>query len=161
MQTTTKKLRLSEAITLGNSLMQKHGLLAEGWRFALNSRRSSLGMCFYWKKEIAVSRYNVIYNSEDVVRNTILHEIAHALAGKRNEYGHGPIWKQIAISIGCNGERCGSMYTPPKFVGVCPKCSDSFEANRRKIKGACTKCCKQYNAGMWHTDFQIVWTKNS
>ena len=161
LTTTANKLSLKEAYVLGNHLMHQHGLHAEGWKFVLNSTRSSLGMCYYYKKTIAVSRYNVIYNSEDVVRNTILHEIAHVLAGKQKEYGHGKIWRDIAKSIGCDGYRCGSMIVPPKFLGVCPSCSREFKKSRRLKNEACGSCCKRYNNGLWHESFVIQWTKNS
>ena len=45
----------------------------------------------------------------EVIKNTILHEIAHAIVG----YGvsaHGSEWKRMAMSIGCNGQRCSSRF---------------------------------------------------
>ena len=40
---------------------------------------------------------------EDVVRQTMLHEIAHALVGY--EAAHGPVWKRKAAEIGYTGKR--------------------------------------------------------
>ena len=39
------------------------------------------------------------------MKNTLLHEIAHALAG--HEHNHDEVWKATARSIGCDGCRCG------------------------------------------------------
>ena len=44
-------------------------------------------------------------STEENVKNTLLHEIAHALAG--HEHNHDEVWKATARSIGCDGCRCG------------------------------------------------------
>ena len=36
--------------------------------------------------------------SKEQIRDTVLHEIAHAIAGR--EAGHGPLWKVTARRIG-------------------------------------------------------------
>lgn len=62
------------------------------------------------------------------VRDTILHEIAHALAG--HAAGHGPVWKGVCRRIGARPVRCGSEQgvlggqtgKGAKFVLACPSC---------------------------------------
>lgn len=83
--------------------MAEH-LADEGWRFDFDNAKSRFGACHYRTKKITLSGYLVPLNDEAEVRNTILHEIAHALAGAAS--GHGPEWKRVARSIGCTGDRC-------------------------------------------------------
>jgi predicted SprT family Zn-dependent metalloprotease len=52
-----------------------------------------------------MSRLLVSLNDKREVRETILHEIAHALAGPKVR-AHGREWGEIALRIGCNGRRC-------------------------------------------------------
>lgn len=53
------------------------------------------------------------------VDDTIIHELAHAIAGGAN--GHNNIWKTIAISIGGTGNRyCDKVFAPPRYRLHCP-----------------------------------------
>ena len=71
----------------------------------------------------------VLLNSLEETRETILHEIAHALCGKP---GHGPEWRRIARSIGCSAERChNANKPPPNFTGLCPTCQKEYHRYRR------------------------------
>ena len=47
---------------------------------------------------IWISRTHALEGSEEQIRDTVLHEIAHAIAG--HEAGHGPLWKATARRIG-------------------------------------------------------------
>ena len=60
------------------------------------------GQCSWTKKEISLSAKYVELNSMTEIRNTILHEIAHAL---RPKHGHNKFWRKTALEIGCNGSR--------------------------------------------------------
>jgi hypothetical protein len=143
------------------SLMQKYGI-GNVWKFKLNNNRSSLGICRYHSKTIEISNWNIRVNPFSAVKNTILHEIAHVLAALCGEYGHGPIWKEIAISIGCDGERCSEMVTPPKYIATCPSCSRTFGFNKKsKRRMACSSCCERYNNNQWNAMFVLTYTRNS
>jgi predicted SprT family Zn-dependent metalloprotease len=50
--------------------------------------------------------------NQHAFRNTVLHEAAHIIAGLEN--GHNRVWKLIARSIGCTGERCHMLATPER-----------------------------------------------
>jgi hypothetical protein len=66
------------------------------------------------------------------VRDTILHEIAHALAGPRT--GHREVWQATAKAIGCSSMRCyGDEVIQPaaKFKGICPGCRKTILRMRR------------------------------
>jgi ribosomal protein L21E len=103
------------ATALATSLMQQHGMTALGWKFQITGAQNRLGLCTYETKTISLGVAHTLSADEAEVRNTILHEIAHALVGHRprNAYGqletgHGPTWKRKAIAIGCTGERTGT-----------------------------------------------------
>ena len=46
-------------------------------------------------------------NSEQDLRNTVRHELAHIAVGRG--HGHGPVWKRQAKALGCTGDRCHQM----------------------------------------------------
>jgi len=132
----------STARGLAIKLMGDHGLLAKGWAFQFDAARSRFGLCSFNRKVISLSQELVELNTEEEVRKTVLHEIAHALAG--HEAGHGEAWRRVAISIGDDGERCydrASVVTPPKkFKGVCPTCNRTIYRNLRMAGLMCSPC---------------------
>ncbi|UQT45533.1 SprT-like domain-containing protein [Akkermansia muciniphila] len=69
------------------------------WQFGWDRAKRRLGVCRLLEKSITISIHFVRANLETPheIRDTILHEIAHALAWTRHgERTHGPRWKQIA-----------------------------------------------------------------
>lgn len=121
--------------------MTQHGL--SGWSFGYNRRKRSLGLCRYEEKRIELSIYFVTNNSLEAVEDTILHEIAHALAGP--EAGHGEHWKRVCRQIGAIPERCDSTARMPKghWRGVCAKCGLEYTRYRRPLRNrqyACRSC---------------------
>jgi hypothetical protein len=116
-----------ETIQFANLLLTQSGLKDLGWKFRINSNRSRLGVCRFRTRYIEISQYHLTSPATEI-RNTILHEIAHALVGP--QHGHGPVWKAKAREIGCTGERCGKMDAPSRYVGVCPKCNIEVKRNR-------------------------------
>lgn len=99
---------LMRALGLAIELMTTHGLYGR-WRPQFDGARRRLGMCNMNARKIHFSRDYVTSADESSVRDTILHEIAHALAYERHGHtGHGPEWKRIALEIGCSGDRTGT-----------------------------------------------------
>ena len=89
---------LNEIRILAESKIAQY--LDSEWSFAFNNHKRSHGICNYKKKEIQLSRNSALHESMDKVLDTILHEIAHAMVGP--EAGHGPIWRNVALVIGCS-----------------------------------------------------------
>jgi predicted SprT family Zn-dependent metalloprotease len=148
-------MKLAQADKLAQSLMTAHKLSSK-WSIRFDHSKVRFGTCNYAKKEISLSRYLVELNSEDEVRDTILHEIAHALAPRGA--GHGPVWQAVAISIGCNGSRCygDDVVRPtPKYKGTCPLCKTVIYRHRR-TEIACAKC-----APVFDPKYAFVWSKRS
>jgi hypothetical protein len=121
-------MNLNSAKALALRLMRKHRLIERGWQFHWNSNARRAGVCRVRRarlpahvrlasglsanliqigadqKQIELSRYWTRIHSRDLVEETILHEIAHALAGP--EAHHGPAWKKIASCIGAKPQSC-------------------------------------------------------
>ena len=77
-------------------LMDAHGL--DEWTFAFLEAERRLGDCNFEERVIRIGRTHALDAGEAEIRDTILHEIAHALAGP--EARHGPRWKAVARRIG-------------------------------------------------------------
>ncbi len=88
--------RLLDVAIRARQMMDEHGL--KSWYLYFSQARRMLGKCAFREKSIYISRYHAVYYEPMQVDDTILHEIAHALAGL--EAGHGPKWKEIARRIG-------------------------------------------------------------
>lgn len=101
-------IRTAEVIIRGE--MFAHGLTSNGWKFKWDRALRRNGLCNYTHKTISLSKPLAEIKSEAEVRNTILHEIAHALVGPG--HGHNYIWRRKHLSLGGNGQRCG--VSPPE-----------------------------------------------
>ncbi len=88
--------RLKEVADRARRLMDEHGLT--DWTFAFLESGRRLGDCRYRDRVIRVGRAHALEGNDAQIRDTVLHEIAHALAGPGA--GHGPVWKAIARRIG-------------------------------------------------------------
>jgi predicted SprT family Zn-dependent metalloprotease len=140
---------LQQAQDLALQLMSQHGLTQQGWRFQWDRAVQRYGACSYRRKVIKLSQHLTVRNPIEETRNTILHEIAHALAGptvivsgfRRRQDHHGPRWKAIARAIGCTGDRCyGESVTRVEkpFIGTCPNGHTTEAYRRRRV--SCSKC---------------------
>ena len=72
---------LSVAEKLAISLMDRHGLLDKGWHFKYDNAVKRFGVCMFRPKVIGLSSKLTLLNDREKVKDTILHEIAHAIAG--------------------------------------------------------------------------------
>ena len=128
---------LADAIETATELMQQHGLT--GWRVKLDHARRRAGQCDYNTKVISLSRLYVRSAEKDHIRDTILHEIAHALVGPH--HGHDAVWRQKAREIGCSATRCHSLsFSKARWVMRCPNGCFSVERHRRKSGLVCAAC---------------------
>jgi RimJ/RimL family protein N-acetyltransferase/predicted SprT family Zn-dependent metalloprotease len=75
----------------------------ENWQFGFDSARRRAGLCNYTTKTISISRYLVDIHTIDESMQVVLHEVAHAMCGKRE--GHNKKWLATAKSIGYRAER--------------------------------------------------------
>ena len=88
--------RLNEISNQARNLMDSHGL--HEWNLRFDESIRFLGKCNFRDKTIHLSRSHALDGKDSEISDTILHEIAHALAGPKAR--HGPKWKTIAKQIG-------------------------------------------------------------
>jgi predicted SprT family Zn-dependent metalloprotease len=124
------------AETTARELMFQHGL--HNWQFEFDHAVVRFGRCSHSRRTISLSRELVQLNTEAQVRDTILHEIAHALVGPG--HGHGRVWKLRAASIGAKPERCYDQSVVPvpramEWTGTCQSCGKVLQRMRRPSDG--------------------------
>ena len=88
--------RLLEVAKEARSLMDTHGL--EDWTFRFSAAKTRLGECREPERVIQLSVRHAATAERREVMDTILHEIAHALAGVNAR--HGAAWKAVAARLG-------------------------------------------------------------
>lgn len=151
-------MKIAEAQELAELAMIENGLDLTGWEFRFDKAVRRFGACHHHRRLITLSKTLTELNSEEEVRDTVLHEIAHALAGSRA--GHGRAWKQWAQKIGARPERTYSSANvttpPPKFIGRCIN-GHTTTGNKRR-SSACAKCCNEHNGGQYTDDFKWEWS---
>jgi predicted SprT family Zn-dependent metalloprotease len=135
-------------------LMHEHGLYSRGWTLHIGRGARLFGACHHSRRCITLSGPLIALNNEAEVRDTILHEIAHALVSQ--DAGHGPRWKACAIAVGARPQRCAavSVRQPAKtWIMTCPACGQSGERYRRR-RVSCGKCAREFD-----DRFLLVWTR--
>lgn len=132
-------MELLQASNLAEALMQKYNLDNMGWYFEFDNAKRRFGCCNYKLRRISLSKPLTLLREESFVRNTILHEIAHALVGGRN--GHNEVWRAKAIEIGCDGKRCGNdAKLEGKWKGLCPNGHIHYRHRKPKYNTSCGIC---------------------
>jgi predicted SprT family Zn-dependent metalloprotease len=130
---------LTEVRRLGRELMDQHGL--GEWALVLDRAKRRAGVCRYHQRTIGLSAPLMRLYDEAEVRETVLHEIAHALVGAHA--GHGPAWRAVARRIGSSGERCISPQAPQvagAWVGTCRSGHAVTMHRRPRRVRSCTVC---------------------
>ncbi len=143
---------LSDAYRMGTELLRQHGL--DGWSLAFDNAKRRAGVCRHGSRVIGLSAPLARLHAADEVRETLLHEIAHALAGP--EHGHDAVWVARARSIGSTGQRCLPAEAPTPaapWLGVCPA-GHTVERHRRPERVAsCLDCSPTFS-----TEHLLEWT---
>lgn len=143
---------LEDAQRLAEMLMAEHGLTAAGWTFGFSNATRAAGSCqersynatsgtVKTVKRIKLSRHFVSAADSALVRETILHEIAHALVGPVE--GHGPRWQTKVLELGGSSDRTCliDLDIPGKWVGTCPGCGHVWQLYRApKGNKECRAC---------------------
>lgn len=121
--------RLQEVHQLASALLTRHGLA--DWKFSFNRSKTQLGLCLFGPKLIQVSVHFVARNGADLIRDTLLHEIAHALVGLG--HGHDGVWKAKCREIGARPERlCFEADMPAgRWQAQCGGCGMVHHKHRR------------------------------
>ncbi len=83
---------------------------------------------------------------ESQVRETVLHEIAHARVGAA--HGHDSVWRAEARRLGASGERLVSSQmprVPGRWVGTCPAGHTVDRMCRPTRPSSCSRCAPDFS----------------
>jgi predicted SprT family Zn-dependent metalloprotease len=134
------------AARLARKLMDEHGL--QDWKIVWTRAKNTHGQCCYSIRTLKFSAVAFDHIGEAEVRNTILHEIAHALAGAGT--GHGWKWQQIHRQIGGTGQqfvtKTASVSIPAAWIGECPNGHKSSGYHRAPLRvRSCGECSPRFD----------------
>ena len=145
---------LSDAHTMGSALMARHGLV--GWRLVFDNAKRRAGVCRSTGRTIGLSAPLTRLHDAGQVRETVLHEIAHALVGPK--HGHDTVWAARARAIGGRAERCVPADLPTvtaAWLGVCPQGHTAERHRRPERVQSCARCSRTFSV-----DHLLEWTNH-
>lgn len=151
-------MEIPEVLALAHSLMVEHGV--GDWELTLDRARKRAGLTDYTRRRISLSRALMELYDEAEVRETILHEIAHARVGAG--HAHDTVWRAEAIRIGASGRRLVPPEAPRvtgRWVGICPAGHTVTRMRRPVIPLSCARCSRRFcvaNLLEWSLDGQPV-----
>ena len=134
---------VEDATRMAQRLLELHGL--DDWTLVLDRAKTRAGICRYGTRQIGLSRPLTLLHDEAQVRDTVLHEIAHALAGPRAQ--HGPRWRATALRVGANPQRCvpaDAPRVPGPWVGRCPAGHERTRHRRPTRVESCSRCLPRF-----------------
>lgn len=144
---------LQRVRTWADALIALH--LDASWSFGFDNAKRRAGLCDYTRKRISVSRYLTARYDDETNHQTLLHEIAHALAGA--SAGHGSRWKAVARDLGYVGgttHRGETAVELAPWVGVCPSGHLAHRYRRPARQMSCARC-----AATFDPRFAFTWTR--
>lgn len=150
-----------DAIALTLAHIEQAGLSTTVWKPVINTRmRRLLGRCDYGRGMIELSAVYVDHNDECEVEQTIVHEVAHAVAGPGT--GHGRAWRQAALRLGHDPDTLGAInYTATVPMPWLLRCGSCWRVIRKGFRRTdvsrrwCSKCGKDEGQGM------LRWERNN
>lgn len=116
------------------------------WSFGFDSAKRRLGACDYTRRRITISRYLIPLLSDDEVHQTLLHEVAHAIAGPGSN--HSREWLRIARELGYEG---GASHPGPgaedlaPWVGTCPSGHRVYRYKAPQRTLSCGRCTRGFD----------------
>lgn len=116
------------------------------WSFQFDSAKRRAGLCNYTDRVISISRYLVDIHNMDETQQVILHEVAHAVAGK--SAGHGKKWLSTAKRIGYRAEQFTGdeiAVETATWIGRCPAGHMHYRYRRPTRMLSCTICSSGFN----------------
>lgn len=138
---------LRKVTVWANALIRMH--LDPSWTFAFDNAKKRAGACHFAQRRISVSRYLAARFEDDDVHQTLLHEVAHAIAGPTA--GHGPAWKKIARELGYVGGTTHALETATElapWVGVCPNGHLAYRHRRPSRPSSCARCSRTFDPAL-------------
>ncbi len=129
-----------------------------GWQFGWMNEKTVNGRCYYNIKTIKLSRHLTPLRTPEAVRQTIMHEICHALTGPG--HGHDAVWKAKMRSFGLPADRCSQDTVDRSSIsnweGKCPGCGKVTHMIRKpRVDRSCGKC----GGPKFNRNFMLTWRR--
>ncbi|HQX53854.1 MAG TPA: SprT-like domain-containing protein [Planctomycetaceae bacterium] len=136
------RMDLRELEAIAESELLKHGL--RDWSFGLAKTKRRQGVCKFRDRRIEIAEYYARHNPPEKVLDTLLHEIAHAIAGPKAR--HGPAWKAVAEKLGATPrayDTCvETIVMPGDWQATCEACNKTYHKYKRpqRLTGYQCRC---------------------
>ncbi len=137
--------------------LQELGL--DGWTFAWDRAVRRLGSCDGGKKRITLSKHFALHyigrdaQTQHIITDTLLHELAHALVWQRHKIrGHDVIWRHYCALLGIPNERsctnCESFdQSPARYELIIQATGEVIRSYSRKPRITPARLKKSYIPG--------------
>lgn len=137
-------MHTTAALHLARALLDEHGL--RDWSVGLDRAKTRAGATHFGTRRITLSGPLTRLHDDDLVRDTVLHEIAHALVGPA--HGHDAVWKAKARQVGASDSRCFSSEAAKSlapFIGVCTEGHEVRRHKRPTRLVTCAQCSPRFD----------------
>ncbi|WOF22424.1 SprT-like domain-containing protein [Microbacterium betulae] len=144
---------LQRVAAWADALIAQH--LDPAWTFGFDNAKRRAGQCDYRRTRISVSRYLAARHDDESNHQTLLHEVAHALAGPAA--AHGPAWKRIARELGYVGGTTHDGETAIElapWIGTCPAGHVVYRHRRPSRPSSCVRCARTFDRR-----FLLAWVR--
>lgn len=98
----------AEATRMTRDILTEHGL--GHWKIVFDNKARTAGWCNHGITTIGYSKKLLAARPYMDSRNTVLHELAHALVGPR--HGHNVIWQRKCLELGGDGKQKHNFVNP-------------------------------------------------
>ncbi len=145
-------MELTAAYDMARALLDEHGLAS--WTLTFDRAKTRAGVCRGARREIGLSAPLTRLHPVEEVRETVLHEIAHALVGP--DRGHDAVWRRKVSQIGGSPRRCVNADAPrptAPWLGVCAAGHEVQRHRRPERPTTCGRCSATFTV-----DHLVEWT---
>lgn len=147
-------MELFDASILAKQLISQY---IPQYSFAWMNEKRTNGRCSYRTRTILLSKPLTRLRTEEAVRITIMHEIAHALTPGSK---HGDAWRMQMWRFGLPPNRCSQDDVDTSSISnwqaKCVGCKKVYHMIRKpRVDRACSQCCK----GKYNPAYVLTYTR--
>ena len=133
-----------------------------------DTMHKDLGQCSYFVDggdKYATLKFSMPYfrvcretGNFDEIKDTVLHEIGHAITYYTygTKHVHDYLWQKITEEIGGKPQRISgnNFFKPYRYIYRCPYCGNETRTLKKYMQGvACGKCCRKYNGSAYSPEY--------
>lgn len=136
-------MKYTEEILIARTEAEMRRVNLKGWSVKVGSKRTEYGSAQHKSRIIEISLPCANSGSDENLRETILHEIAHALCDAKEN--HGKQWKKTYRSIGGNPDYVDTQNDTDDFYVWevrCPNACYNYRGALKRKRSECPLCGK-------------------